>query len=369
MPIRPRTTHRPPQPGLLRQWTLWAWFAAALILCLGGVSLWKSGRWLVHEDAFEKAHWGVVLAGESRDCERSDAAIRLYLEGKLDTLVISATRIFKTRYASEFMVDYYAQQGVPRERIFEFRHDTYSTIEEARLLVRQFRLLNLDTAVIVTVSFHTARTRRIFRKLAAGYPVVLVAGADYNVYDPNAFWSNRESLKLWFDEWTKTFFTVFELAKAKPETGKAEYQGLTPDIWSSKTPMELPAPVTAPIADSATNAAVEKSDSGTSRGGAPHPQEDSAGSEPKSEVESDDAKAALDSAVAKADSLKARKDSNKARRDSLKAKASEVAEARPAVKETEPRKTLPRAGKKPAVPAKAVSKASERKPEKPKIKK
>jgi hypothetical protein len=97
LPIRPRTTHRAPQPGLLRHWTLWAWFAAALVLCVGGVSFWKSGRWLIHEDAFEKAHWGVVLAGESRDCERSDAAIRMYHEGKFDTLVISGMRIFKTR--------------------------------------------------------------------------------------------------------------------------------------------------------------------------------------------------------------------------------------------------------------------------------
>jgi hypothetical protein len=59
--------------------------------------------------------------------------------------------------------------------------------------------------------------------------VVLVAAADYPLFDPNAWWSNRESRKLWLYEWTKTLFTTYELWKARPEAGRAEYQGLTPD--------------------------------------------------------------------------------------------------------------------------------------------
>lgn len=55
---------------------------------------------------------------------------------KIDSLIISYTLIFKNRYASEFMVDYYVQQGIPRDRVFEFRQDAYSTLEEARLLVQ-----------------------------------------------------------------------------------------------------------------------------------------------------------------------------------------------------------------------------------------
>lgn len=232
MPIRPRSLPRQARPSLLRHWSLWAWFVLALTLSAGGVALWKSGRWLVREDSFEKVGWGVVLAGESRDCERSDAAIRMHLDGKIDTLVLSSMRIFKNRYQGEFLADYYASQGVRRDRLFEFRQDAYSTIEEARLLVRQFRLQDLDTVLIITSDYHTARTRNIFNKLARGYPAILVASADYNVYDPDAWWTSRESMKIWLTEWTKTFFTYFELARSGPEIGKAQYQGLTPDIWS-----------------------------------------------------------------------------------------------------------------------------------------
>jgi vancomycin permeability regulator SanA len=389
VPIRPRTPQRQAKASLLRHWTLWVWFAVALVLCVAGVCLWKSGHWLIHEDKFEKAGWGVVLAGESRDCERSDAAIGMFHAGKLDTLVISACRAFKTRYNSEFMVDYYVQQGVPRDRIFEFRQDAYSTQEEARLLIRQFRLQNLDTVVIVTTSFHTARTRRIFRKLAGGYPVVLVAAAEYNVYDPNAFWSNRESLKLWFDEWMKTLFTAYELAKTDPETDKSQYQGLTPDTGSSY-PGEAP-PKEAASADSLHSEPEAGADSvAGGNGEAAAAAGDSAKGVAGMSEGKQEALSALDSAVAaKADSIRNRKDSIKAHKDSVKARQAEdkaalaakdadkkpdaKAESKPAAKEPEAKKTLPKAVKKPevkkAASSKEAAKASDKKPEKTRPKK
>lgn len=378
--------------GIWRHWTLWAWFVLALVLCVGCVALWKSGRWLISDDSFDKVRWGVVLAGESRDCERSDAAIRMYRDGRIDTLVISATRVYKTRFGSEFMVDYFVQQGVPRDRVFEFRQDAYSTIEEARLLIRQFRLQNLDTALIVTTSFHTARTRRIFRKLAQGYPVILVSAADYAVFDPNAFWSNRESLKLWFDEWMKTFFSVFELAKAPHENGKAEYQGLTPDIWAVNAPAT---PAAEPVSwnpDSAAKAkdslgtpesAGEKTDSSSSGVSGPGSVSDSVRAGAKSALAEDGKAKAVerDTLRDKADSIKAHKDSVKAYKDSVKVKAAEAKvaakdslkkaadakvsdgkspESKTSAKDSDVKKSLPRSPKK-APATKAAVKPADKK--------
>ena len=350
---------------VFRHWTVWIWFVVPMVLCLAGVILWKSGRWLVHEDAFDRTRWAYVLAGESRDCERSDAAIRMFKEGRIDTLAVSATRVFKTRYMSEFMVDYYMQQGVPRDRLFEFRQDAYSTLEEARLLVRQFRLQNLDSVVIITSSYHTARTRRIFRKLSQGYPVILIASADYSVYDPNAWWSNRESLKTWFGEWAKTFYTFYELAKAPAETGKAEYQGLTPDVWSSRTPAEIPRASVAPV-DTAVHPPVPKSDTAV-----PAALSDSGKEAAKAGLSAAESKAeAKAEKLAEADSMRAAKaDSAKLRGDSLRV------EAKPAPRDSLARKTLPKAdkkpaavkeAKKPAAPVKAVAKAADKKTEKEK---
>jgi uncharacterized SAM-binding protein YcdF (DUF218 family) len=233
LPIRARSRPRAAGAGIWRHWSLWAWFVLALVFCAGGVGLWKSGRLLVREDGFQKARWAVVMAGESRDSERADAAIRMFQEGRIDTLVLSSMRIFKDRYQSELQMDFYFDQGVPRGRLFEYRHEASSTQEEAGMLVRQFRLQNLDTVVIITSNYHTARTRRIFRKLAQGYPVILVSAAEYHVFDPESWWSNRESRKVWLLEWAKTVFTFFELAFTEPESGKAQFQGLIPDIWSA----------------------------------------------------------------------------------------------------------------------------------------
>jgi uncharacterized SAM-binding protein YcdF (DUF218 family) len=363
LPIRPRTPRRSAQSGLWRHWTLWAWFAVPVVLCAGGVALWKSGNWLVREDAFDRVRWGLVLAGESRDCERTDAAIRMFHAGKIDSLIISSTRIFKNRYQSEFMVDYYLQQGVPRDRLFEFRQDAYSTLEEARLLVRQFRLQNLDTVLIITTSFHTARTRRIFRKLAQAYPVILVAAAEYNVYDPNAWWSNRESRKLWLDEWVKTVYTWFELAKAPPENGKAEYQGLYPDIWSSRASGEsgpLPGSDTAdsPAGSADSGLQLPQPPAGMDSG-----KDEASDAVPKGEVKpgSPDSSGlkpekAESKAELKADSLKARKDSVRSAMPRLPVEPKSVADPKPVPKET----------KKPSASAKGSSKSAEKKSEKQK---
>lgn len=226
MPLRPRISARGRRGGFWRHWTLWIYFPLAMLLILGGVCLWKSGRWLVAEDRFDKASWAVILAGEGRDAERTDAALKLYLEGRIDSLIYSSTRMLKNRYASEFMVDYLAKEGYPSEKLNEFRHDAYSTQEEAALLIRQFRQQNLDTVVIITVNFHTARTRRIFRKLAQGYPHILVYPAEFKDFVPAAWWSSREGRKWWLLEWAKTVSTFFELMNAPAETGKAEVNAL-----------------------------------------------------------------------------------------------------------------------------------------------
>ncbi len=406
MPIRPRTPVRSSPSALWRHWSLWVWFAVALVLSVGGVALWKSGRWLIKEDSFEKARWAVVLSGESRDCERSDAAIRLFQDGRLDTLILSGTRLFKNRYQCEFVLDYVAQQGVPRDRVFEFRQDAYSTQEEARLLIRQFHLMDLDTVLIITSTYHTARTRRIFRKLTGGYPVVLVAAAEYHVFDPNAWWSNRESRKIWFGEWVKTLFTWYELMGAPPETGKADFQGLTPDIWASKTGATLPplpvdtakAPPAAaedgkPAKDSlGKDAAGEKAaDNGGEKVGDKSLEK---AAEEKSGSDKVSGTAAVDSAKARKDSVKAAESKAKAETKAAEAKAAEakaakdssVAEAasaksneaakfaaeatrsavegKTATKDTLAKKSLPRAPKKPAGPAPKTVKKEEKKPEK-----
>jgi uncharacterized SAM-binding protein YcdF (DUF218 family) len=356
----------------LRHWTLWAWFALAVFLSVGGLGLWRSGRWLIREDGFAHVEWALVLAGESRDCERTDAAIRLLQEGRIDTMVLSATRVFKNRYQSEFMLDYAIQQGVPRDRVFEFRQDTYSTQEEARLLIRQFRLQNLDTVLVVTSNYHTARARRIFRKLAQGFPVVLVASADYPLFDPNAWWSNRESRKIWFSEWMKTFFTAYELWRARPESGQAEYQGLLPDpSGQSGTPLPTPDSPVRGSGDTASARGVGENAMGGD-GSEPNGQEGASDSlksgNPPSGAAADSAKDSKDSAgTAEGKAREEAKGSEtklaKVTKDSTTAEAKSAGEA-----EAKKAPAHPAAKKQTSAPAKPLPKREEKKAEKPKKK-
>jgi hypothetical protein len=94
------------------------------------------------------------------------------------------------------------------------------------MMVRLFRYHDIDTVVIISVNSHTARARRIFRKLSQGYPHVLVYPAESPLFVPSSWWSSREGRKTWLMEWAKTVATWFELMASSPETGKAETNGL-----------------------------------------------------------------------------------------------------------------------------------------------
>jgi uncharacterized SAM-binding protein YcdF (DUF218 family) len=245
VPLRPRHSAKAQRKGLGRSWPLWIGFPLALLLILGGFCLWKSGRWLVASDPFDRVTWAVVLAGEYREAERADKALELYLDGRIDSLIYSSNPIFKTRWASEFLTEYLAKEGYPREKMFEFRQEAYSTLEEARELIRQFRHQNLDTVLVITTNFHTARSRRIFRELAQGYPHVLVHPAGHAFFDPDSWWSSREGMKTWFLEWIKTLVTAYELMWATPVIGKSESNGLVggsgPAAGQAAPPEPLPA--------------------------------------------------------------------------------------------------------------------------------
>lgn len=348
-----------------------------MLLILGGVGILKSGKWLVAGDRFDKVAWTVVLAGESRDAERTEAALKLYMDGRIDTVIYSATRVFKDRYGSEFMVDYMARQGFPREKLFEYRQDLYSTREEARELIRQFRFQNLDTVLIITSNYHSARTRKIFRKLAQGYPHILVHPAPFDQFDPEAWWSSREGRKYWLLEWSKTVATYFELMGDPPETGKAESSGLL----GASSPVPTAVELRAVLPDSIPPAVAP--DSAISADSASNGPQDSAGLHSSTLPPSGEGQAGLADSTAKSLQVKPANDtlSAPAPREvktvakPAGAKSATAARAAPASKESTVKKETKSSGKDTAPGSKASSsskpsskKTAEKDKEKPKKK-
>ncbi len=229
MPIRPTTSASPTRPSRRKRSVLpWAYFLLLLAAASATLALWKSGLWLVRSDPFEKVEWAAVMAGESRDMERTEEAASLLLGERVDSLILSGNRVFRNRYTSEFAGKALSDMGVAPERVFEYRHDAYSTIEEAKGLIRQFRALGLDTVLVVTSNYHTRRTRFVFERLAGGDPVVLVHAAPYPLFEPEVWWSSRESRKTWLIEWLKFLNGGVELAGEAPLEGDSDRNELVP---------------------------------------------------------------------------------------------------------------------------------------------
>jgi uncharacterized SAM-binding protein YcdF (DUF218 family) len=239
----------------------WVYFFLLVFLFCAADFLWKSGDFLVRPDPpVEHVRWAAILAGEGRDMERSEAAANLFQEGRFDSLILSGPRIFKTHHESEFSEEFLLSKGIPRNRLFQLPNESTSTREEADFLIRQARLLGVDTLLIITSNFHTARAKRIYRKLAGGYPVVRVYASETSYFDPKAWWASRLARETWLIEWIKTANSAWEAWHQKPLVGAAEFMLLEPNPRAGETPKpetpRLPAPdSTAHVsADSATAA-------------------------------------------------------------------------------------------------------------------
>ena len=114
----------------------------AVVLCilLFYVLVSYSGHWLVRDDSFEHVNWVVVLDGQSGDLERSDYAAKLVREGKADSVLILGRRVFRDKNNADFYAeDMEEVGGVDPSRIYIYRHDDPSTIEEAVSVIPWFK--------------------------------------------------------------------------------------------------------------------------------------------------------------------------------------------------------------------------------------
>lgn len=172
-----------------------------------------SGRWLVRDDSFGRVTWAVVLDGQSGDLERSDFAANLVREGRADSLLVLGRRVFRDRNNADFYAEDLENIGVDAGRIFVFRHDDPSTLEEAVSTIPWLKRRNSasDTVLLITGSPATRRAAFIFNKLAGGHPVFITADMHDWRYNASSWIFERESRKNWLREWAATFNAKWEL--------------------------------------------------------------------------------------------------------------------------------------------------------------
>lgn len=172
----------------------------------------KSGHWLVQDDNFEHVKWVAILDGQSADLERSDFAANLLNEGQADSVLILGRRVYRDRSNSEYYADDFMKLGsFDSNAVFLVPHNDPSTISEAYSLIPWLKKHNADTVLLLTSAASTYRVKRIFQKLSGNSPVYITKDIHHVTYNPNCWYSNRESRKDWLRGWAALFVSYFDL--------------------------------------------------------------------------------------------------------------------------------------------------------------
>jgi len=106
-------------------------------------------------------------------------------------------------------------KGVPAASVVTFDHRAADTTEEADALRRFVGQHDWHRIVLVTSSYHTRRSRYIFRKVFPSNVSVVVAPALDSEFDPDRWWESRLGLKLFFQESVGYLLAMWELRNSQ----------------------------------------------------------------------------------------------------------------------------------------------------------
>ena len=181
-----------------------------LVVFLLIIVAWLSGPiwlpWLGHsliaQDQPFKADAIAILAGDSLG-ERMGRAVELAREQYAPIILVSSSGKEFDSVEGELAINWAVKRGAPREWFVLVEHQADSTVEECIVLESECRKRGIRKLLLVTSEFHTGRARRILRRVAPQLEVRAV-GSRTAAYDPDSWWKNRPSRKIWLLEASKT---------------------------------------------------------------------------------------------------------------------------------------------------------------------
>ncbi len=172
----------------------------------------RSGYWLVDDDSFEHVSWVAILDGQTADMERSDYTLKIMKEGKADSVLILGRRVFRDKNNADYYADDFMRSGnIDSGRVFLFRHNDPSTLEEALSIVPWFKSKNVDTVLLITSAAASNRAKHIFTTLAGEKPVFITVDIQHYLYNSKNWFFERESRKIWLREWFALFNSYYDL--------------------------------------------------------------------------------------------------------------------------------------------------------------
>lgn len=144
----------------------------------------------------------VVLAGDGwgrRILEGADLA----REGYAPAVLVSNGGSEYGHPESDLATEFAIQHGYSPDLFVPVRWAAHSTVEEARNALGDLRARGAHKVIIVTSLWHTARARRIYRRLAPDLEFYAVGVDDPN-WNGGDWWIKREGQKTFFMETVKT---------------------------------------------------------------------------------------------------------------------------------------------------------------------
>ena len=101
-------------------------------------------------------------------------------------------------------------KDLPHEVVFVAGHDADSTKEEAQKLLPYMQEHGFKKLIIVTSSYHTRRTRNVFKKAWDGSGIQFsVSAAEDSGFHPDEWWKHRIDSRTFFYEFSKTIWYSF----------------------------------------------------------------------------------------------------------------------------------------------------------------
>jgi uncharacterized SAM-binding protein YcdF (DUF218 family) len=187
------------------------------VLLLGRLSLPSLGNYLVAEDEPQQSDIIVLLMGSGPD--RMLGAVDLYHAGHADEIVMVRNMVrgydlvvsqgVKIPHDSDIAREVAVQLGVPAEKITVLPGDALSTQDEV-IQVREYLKSepDIDSLIIVTSKSHSERAKKIFVKAMSSLDReinVLSCPTEYDDFNAEKWWQNREDLKHGALEYLKLF--------------------------------------------------------------------------------------------------------------------------------------------------------------------
>lgn len=169
------------------------------------------GSFLIDQDKPVKVEYAFILGGNIMD--RSIKAKQLWEEGYIDHIVCLGNNVPEQHLKLGMQVPdaircrrFLWNMGVDSSRVHSLIEGT-STIEEVIEILQFSKTHGLDTIMVISDEFHTARIRKTFKmKQEAGDPEVVLIGAPSAMYSEENWWQNEAGLIMVNNEYIKTMY-------------------------------------------------------------------------------------------------------------------------------------------------------------------